>query len=259
LSAIHFSPSFPENTLVRIFNYLLYSAAILANCFCHPRIYSFSALPESAGAGDSVLVVWEVKGQASLLVHDASYPPGEGTALAPITLIVKQGNKLDSFNLTAKDTLLLHLPAAGNLTIRNAYAGEFGERIRSFRLVASKYNKDSVRDRQVVYYPDSASDEIGYRVEVMGDSLVAEGPNNPQRWGDLFEIMTVSSPAGRDLRVSHAGISAVLHPGDVPSAAFAGTPVQGFWSLRSAETEAEKRNPGLIPHGFILHITIKHR
>lgn len=116
-----------------------------------------------------------------------------------------------------------------------------------------------MRDGKTVYYPDSASDQIGFRIKVVGDSLVAEGPNNPLRWGKFFQIVTASNPSDREILVSHAGIWAVLHPGDAPSAAFNGTPVQGFWSLQSAETAGEKQNPALIPHGFIINITIKHR
>jgi hypothetical protein len=237
---------------------------LIGSCFsimeaCHPRIYFFSVSPLSAGADDSIRVGWKVKGTARLLLHDAAYPPVDAWSLVPVTMLASRENRVDSVWLGASDTGGLKLTDSGSLVIRNVYHGDFGERLRSLRLVVTKSGKDSTRDAQVAYYPDTASDRIGYRVVLVGDSLVAEGENNSLRWGDLFEIVTVTNGSGRPLRVSHAEISATLLAGGPPSRDFAGSAVKGFWSFGAGLTPEEKKNPALIPPGLIINITIKHR
>ncbi len=239
--------------------FLLIGSYFSSMVACHPRIYFFSASPLSAGADDSIRVGWKVKGTARLLLHDAAYPPVAAGPLVPVKLLATWENKVDSVWVGASDTGFFKLTDSGSLVIRNVYHGDFGERLRSLRLVVTKSGKDSTRDAQVAYYPDTASDRIGYRAVLVGDSLVAEGENNSLRWGNLFQIVTVANGSGRPLRVSHAGISATLLAGGPPSRDFGGAAVKGFWSFRAGLTSEEKKNPALNPTGLIVNITIKHR
>jgi hypothetical protein len=214
----------------------------------------------SVGQSDPITVTWKVKGKATLLVHDINYPSTPANSLAPVGLLLTHNGKTDSFLLSANDTLRLPLGSeSDSLTIRKQPDNIVDDRLRYLELVASKWGKDSFRVIQVAIRPDSASDEIGFRVSGGGDTLVAEGVNNAARWGNDFNILTVSNGSNRELIVTHAGISRVLHPGDPPADDFSGTPVGGFWSLKSPLTQNEKNNPGFAPPpGLKIHITIIH-
>jgi hypothetical protein len=250
--------------------YCSFCLAILLVMACHPRIYLFAAGPASVGQHDPIPVHWKVRGTATLLIHDINYPGSGATTLSTIQLRITRQGVINSYTLGPVDTLQLPLTSqADSLVITKQASANQAEqanqadqpaddRLRYLMLVASSRGKDSIRVIQVAIRPDSASDEIGFRDSVRNDTLIAAGVNNPVRWGNDFEILTVSYSGSRELLVMHAGVTRVLHPGDPPNTDFHSTPVQGYWSLRSPLTAAEKANLRLTPPALKINITIIH-
>lgn len=239
--------------------YCFLCLAILLVMACHPRIYLFAAGPASVGQHDPIPVHWKVRGRATLLIHDINYPGSGAGDLSSIQLQITRKGVVNTYTLGSADTLRLPLTSqADSLVITKQADQVVDDRLRYLMLVASSRGKDSIRVIQVAIRPDSASDEIGFRDSVRNDTLIAAGINNPVRWGNDFEILTVSYSGSRELLVMHAGITRVLHPGDPPNTDFHSTPVQGYWSLRSPLTAAEKANPRLTPPALKINITIIH-
>src|ERR1700750_305870 len=76
---------------------------------CHPHIYKFKVDPKTIGMNDPVMVSWKVKGAATLLIHDLSYP-GSGTAkLSALTLLITRHGKTTAFLLNPDSTLKIPL------------------------------------------------------------------------------------------------------------------------------------------------------
>ena len=51
----------------------------------------------------------------------------------------------------------------------------------------------------------------------------------------------------------------ILYSGDPPDDSFKGTPVTGYWTLRTLLTSKDKADPGQIPKGLSIFILVKHR
>jgi hypothetical protein len=133
-----------------------------------------------------------------------------------------------------------------------------GDKLRYITLVVTRNKHEISQVVQVAVRRDSASDEIAFRPVVAGDSLVAAGINNPVRWGNEFDILSVADGSDRAMEVSHAGIARELHPGDKPDDAFKGTPVQGDWIFRCQMTPEERNHQRPLPLFLRIFITIKH-
>jgi hypothetical protein len=226
---------------------------------CNPKIYSFDVEPRSTGQSDSIRVSWKVRGNPTLLIHDIDYPNTGDSVLPGVTLLITRDGNTDAFLLRAADTLNLPLVSPeDSLVIRKKPDGLTSDRLQYITLVASRNGKEVPDAREVAIRPDSAHDEIGFRDAVKGDTLVAGGINSPKRWGDDFDILSVTDGSNRPMEVIHAGISRVLRPGDSPDEGFKGTPVQGYWMFRSLLTPEEKANLRLAPAALKINITIKH-
>lgn len=236
---------------------ILLCSTLMLLAGCSPRIYRFDVSPLTVGPNDTVNLNWVVKGAPVLLVHDVNYPASGTAGLADITLVVIQNGNTFSYTLHAADTLKLKLAARGSLKILKKQDNITDDRLRYFALVAKKGKTEMDSVKQVAVRPDDASDEIGYRPFVRGDSLVAEGINNPERWGSNFEARTVADGSSRVLDVYHCAIHTVLTPGDPPDRVFTGTPVQGYWQFRALMTDDEKHKLKPIPKMFKILITIK--
>jgi hypothetical protein len=133
-----------------------------------------------------------------------------------------------------------------------------GDKLRYITLVVTRNHQEISQVVQVAVRSDSATDEIAFRPVISGDSLVAAGVNNPVRWGDHFDILSVTDGGSRVMEVSHAGITRELRPGDKPEDAFKGTPVQGDWTFRCQMTPEEKNHQRPLPVFLRIFITIKH-
>lgn len=230
---------------------------------CHPRIYFYDVPARDLGLTDSCTVSWSTSGSTYLTVHDTTMPYTSGPGVPPVVLLVSRDGRTDTMPLRGADTL--RLPEEGRLSIRNMADGDSTPRFRYMKLVAHKYNKDSTRETQVLFFRAEAVGSVGFIANPSGDSLVAEGDYSAQRWGTLYRILAVSNDMGRgdtavlsrDLVVSHSGISVVLHPGDAPSFVFRDTPIDGWWSIRSpiAADEKQGRKEPSILH---IRIIVKH-
>jgi len=230
---------------------------------CHPRIYSYDVSARDLGLTDSYSVSWSTRGSTYLTVHDNAMLYTTGPDVPPVVLLVSRDGRTDTVPLRGADTL--RLPEEGSLSIRNVIGADSTPRFRYMKLVAHKYNKDSTRETQIAFYRAEAVGAVGFIANPSGDSLVAEGNYSAQRWGALYRILAVSDDMGngdtavlpRDVVVSHAGISVVLHPGDGPSFVFRDTPIDGWWSICSpimAEEKQGRKEPSILH----IRIIVKH-
>lgn len=226
---------------------------------CHPRIYRFSVGQAlTIGPDDSLQLNWDVKGKATLQIRDYNYP-GSGTGPLPdMDLLITQHGKTQAYALHNDSAVILSLASKDSLVVRKKPDHNTNDILRYFKLVATKYNKDSTRVVQVAVRPDSVGDEVGFPTRLHGDTLVAGGPNNPRRWGNNFYILSVLPDTGRDLVVSHAGITRELHSGGQPDYSFKGTPVTGDWMIASLLTTAERNHRQPMATGLVVHFILKH-
>ncbi len=238
---------------------ILFILLLLDTAACHPRIYWFTVGPApTIGPDDSLQLSWNVKGKAALQIRDYNYP-GSGTGLLPdLNLLITQHNITQAYTLHNDSALILYLASKDSLVVRKKPDHYANDILRYFKLVATKYNKDSTRVVQVAVRPDSVGDEVGFPTHFYGDTLVAEGSNNSRRWGNNFYILSVLPDSGRILVVTHAGIKRELHPGDRPDYGFKGTPVTGEWKIISLLTAAERNHQQPIATGLIVHFILKH-
>lgn len=199
------------------------SSVILFLAICHyscsPVIRSFTVQPLTITSEDSVKVNWDVRGKPTLLVHENIVPP-------------------DPANLGPSDA---------------------GKKFLELTLVVQKRSKEQRRIVQVAVLPKLSTDEIVFRTDLRGDTLVAAGDKNSERWGDKFEIASVSSGSGRQLFVWHANKTVVLDKNGAPSNALMGTPVAGRWEIRSLLTDAEKKDMSTAPETLRLNATIQSK
>lgn len=227
---------------------------------CHPRIYEFNVDPRSIGPNDSVRVNWKVKGTAALLIHNYNYPGTIPFKLPGQTLLITQHGTTTPFLLPADSTLQIPLAASEDfLTLRKKPDSNAEDMLRYITLVVTRNGQEINSVKQIEIRTDSATDEIGFRVALRADSLVAAGTNNPIRWGDSFYILSVVNPTNRTLVVTHSGITRQLRPGSSPDESFKGTPVKGDWSFTTPMTAEETSDHRHIPGFLKIVITIKHR
>ena len=240
------------------FTYLFLSLLLLISC--HPRIYEFNVDPRSIGPNDSVRVNWKVKGTAALQIHNYNYPGTIPFKLPEQTLLITQHGTTTPFLLPPDSTLQIPLAASEDfLTLRKKPDNNTEDMLRYITLVVTRNGQEINSVKQVEIRTDSAEDEIGFRVVIRGDSLVAAGTNNPIRWGDNFYILSVVNPGSQTLIVTHSGVTRQLRPGNQPDESFKGTPIKGDWSFTTPITTEERNDRRLIPNFLKIVITIKHR
>jgi hypothetical protein len=245
--------------MVSLKTFSLLWAILLLLVACHPRIYEFAVAPRSIGPNDPVRVNWKVKGETFLLISDGNHP-GSGTAkLHDQTLLITRDGKTTPYTLHTDSTLQLPLPRENSLVVQKQPDTISEDILRTMVMVARRHGKEADSVIQVEVRVDSASDEIAFRPKASGDSLIAEGLNNPIRWGDSFGILTVAAGGNRTLVVTHSNITRVLNPGDPPDEGLKGTPVKGDWSFRTLLTPEEKNGSQRLPVFLKINITIKHR
>lgn len=226
---------------------------------CRPVIYTFTAAPKTIGPNDPIQLNWEAKGTTTLKINDINYP-GTGSSKPPAaTLTITRHGEITTFRLLPDSFLLIPLDSKGSLTLKARSDDPAHDILRYLTLVASLHNKEVSSVVQIAIRPDSASDEIGFRVTLHGDTLIASGINNAVRWGNEFEILSITDGSHRTIQVQHANISRELRPDGPPDKGFEGTPVQGEWIFQSLMTPEEKKDHRLIPTFIKIVITIKHR
>ncbi len=182
------------------------------------------------------------------------------------------GPSISSFNITPltateNDTLKVSWDISGTPTLLvyslndssdNNVNQDINSKLIEFKLVVEKGGKKVVQPIQVTLVPETSNTQITFPTDLHGDTLVAEGKKNPERWNEHFRVVEVSSLSGRDLMVGHSDRNANLDSEGTPSKVFEGTPVQGYWSIKSLLTEQEKISNTDLPVSLKLKITIKY-
>jgi hypothetical protein len=131
-------------------------------------------------------------------------------------------------------------------------------KLLEFTLVVQKQKKEVRQKVQVVILPKESTNEIIFPTYLRGDTLIASGDKNQERWGDKFSILTVNSGSGRQLVVKHANKIANLDKNGSPSNDLKGTPIAGVWEIRSMLTEADKKDMSSAPATLRIIATIQY-
>ena len=128
-------------------------------------------------------------------------------------------------------------------------------KILEFKLIVTKGQIDSFRTIQVPVVKDLDQDRVVFPVDtVLGDTAVARGIKDTVRWSG-YGIGQVAGMPGRDLVVTHAGVTALLKD-TVQSDAWSGKPYAGYWEIKAVLTGAEKRNHSSIPERLTLTVVV---
>lgn len=154
-----------------------------------------------------------------------------------------------NWDIKGKPTLLIHEKSSNDSLVKTL----------EVIMVVEKGGKVISRPVQVEILPKNSVTSITLSTKLSGDTLVAIDEKNPGVWGDRFEILTVSNASGRPLIVWHANKSAVLSKNEATSSAFAGTPVEGRWELRSLLTATEKMDHSTLPERLQINATINYK
>jgi hypothetical protein len=195
-----------------------FSAAFLTAA-CGPKITAFDVQPLSLCPNDQVRVTYKVSGAATLMLRQGD---------------PRLAGETDSEELAGvPDTL-------------------------EFTIVARKGGEEAIRRIAVLQFPESALDEVVFPTRLIGDTLVAAGEKSAARWGDRFQVVTVSAPPGRSLEVRHADRKVMIQGGEA-SAVLSGTPLEGQWELRSLGLPSELANLTTAPDRLRVDVAIRCR
>lgn len=165
--------------------------------------------------------------------------------------------------MTAEDTLRVNWDVKGKptLLIHETQLDDSTSKLLELKLVVEKAGKEANRIIQVQMLPSNSETTITFRTRfnTTEDTLIADGINDPEVYGDRFEIVSVSNASGRPLIVSHSNKTETLDASGVSSNLFAGTPVEGKWEFRSAITPEEKKDNSLLPERLRIKATINYK
>jgi hypothetical protein len=163
----------------------------------------------------------------------------------------------------ANDSIVLNWKVKGDPKLivhdQKLTGADSGIVLREFTLVVQKKDKEIARKIQVRILPDEAKTRIVFKTKLNGDTLVAAGINNIERWGDAFVIKNISSALERTIRVAHENKVTTLVPGAHNDTRLEGTTVKGYWEFRSLLTADERANHSLAPDRLSIQITVKHK
>ncbi len=170
----------------------------------------------------------------------------------PLT-ISKDDSVFVTWKVKGKPVLIQHdkMPAESS----NAPGMYFKE----FTLVVQKNKKEVKRKKQITVLPGESKDVIIFNTILNGDTLIAKGISNPELWNNKFQILSVASASGRPIFAMHENKNAVLNASGIFSKAFEGTPVGGYWELKSLLTAQEKKDMSLAPATLRINITIQYK
>jgi hypothetical protein len=128
--------------------------------------------------------------------------------------------------------------------------------ILEFKLIAYRGKIDSFRTIQVPVIGDLSGDRVVFSVDTLvGDTVVAMGLKDTVRWRG-YGISQVRGMVGRDLMVTHGGVTAFLKD-TVLSDAWSGKPYGGYWKIRTVLTEAEKKDHSTIPDRLTVTVIVR--
>ncbi|MEO8861701.1 MAG: hypothetical protein ABI358_09770 [Ginsengibacter sp.] len=134
-----------------------------------------------------------------------------------------------------------------------------GMYFKEFTLVVQKNKKEVKRKKQIIVLPGESKDVIIFNTTLNGDTLIAKGISNPELWNNKFQISSVASASGRPIFATHENKTASLNASGILSKAFEGTPVSGYWELKSLLTPQEKKDMSLAPATLRINIIIQYK
>lgn len=162
--------------------------------------------------------------------------------IQPLTIAQDDSVKIN-WSVRGKPTLLFNVEEAGD---------ERSE-LRIFNLVVQRSGKEKDSVVFVNVLPQESQDNIVFDAERNGDTLIAKGEKNINRWGDFYKIKTISSASKRDLIVTHMGITVQLKADGTSSSLLKNLSNSGDWEIKTLLTPEEKQMPDKIPS--VLKIT----
>jgi len=127
-------------------------------------------------------------------------------------------------------------------------------------LVAHKKGEEALKKVEIGQLRHNAAEPILLATTaVVGSDVIANGDKNVQLWGGYVEVATVAACRHRSIHVQHDNKSVALSPDGAPSAALAGTTLNGSWELRSPLTPEEQQTPALRPKTLQILATVRCR
>ncbi len=169
--------------------------------------------------------------------------------------------------ITARDSVRVNWNLRGTPTMlvsqrtdsTDLAPGQAAPHFMELTLVAKKKQKETRKVMQIKVVPDVSTEEIVFKTELHGDTLVAAGDKNEQDWGPIFHLGAITETTGRLLLVTHAGKTATLSAADPTSIAFQRLPVGGYWAFRSLLTAPERADHRTAPNRLRITATILHK
>ena len=168
--------------------------------------------------------------------------------------------KVEPQTISSDDSIKINWEVNGEPTLlvhQKQIPGDSLSKYLELTLVVQKGSKEVKQFVQVTVLPNEGTNEIIFSTTLIGDTLIAAGEKNLERWGNLFQILNVSNGSDRQLLVKHGGKSVELNDSINTSNALQGTPIEGFWELRTLLNEEEKNDNSLAPE--VLKLRVKYQ
>jgi hypothetical protein len=136
--------------------------------------------------------------------------------------------------------------------------GPAGRDTVKLTLVARRHGEERTKEQEVALLHGTAAEPVLFpTTAIEATDVVAAGEKNPALWSGRVEVATVAACGKRHIRVKHGGRTATLPADATPSAALAGTALDGAWELRSPLTLAEQQDPARRPKQLKVLATIR--
>jgi hypothetical protein len=181
------------------------------------KIESFEALPRYACVGEAVVLTWKIKGDAVLAVD-------------PPTPTVNQDGRH-----------VIHPRANTRVT-----------------LVAERFFDSSKPAVQEITVSQAESQLVTAPVDDQGTCAggVLRMPVTISQFSDAIKVARVSTAADdpHSYTVEHEGRSGMVAP-NATSDAFAGTPINGAWTLSAALLPSEQCGTPTLPRNLVVQVT----
>lgn len=170
--------------------------------------------------------------------------------------------KVEPETVTSTDSLKINWDVSGEptLLIHEKYASDDSTiKLMELTLVVQKGDKEIKQFVQVNIVQNVGTNEIIFPTILSGDTLIAAGENNIEKWGKLFEVISVASISNRELIVKHANKTTILDKEGTFSDNFLDTPIEGYWEIRSLVSESEKEDLESLPEDLSINVKYKYK
>jgi hypothetical protein len=125
--------------------------------------------------------------------------------------------------------------------------------------LAARVGSEEVERRlELEQLEENSAEPIAMHTNALdGSDVVASGDKNAALWDRWVTVASVRACESRSITIKHAGKTATVAPGRIPSDELAGTPVSGPWELRSTLTAEELKTPSLRPKELTVLATLR--